>query len=201
MAEKIRAGGSGIPAFYSPTGIGTDLEYGTMAVKYSRDGKTVLKHSQPRESRFFNGKKYLLEEAITGDFAFVKCWKADKAGNLVFRKTARNFNPDIAAAAKIVIAEAEEIVEIGELDPDEIHCPGIFIDRVVHGYNYLKPIEKLTLLQNGCVRVAAKNDAERVKRIMIARRAAAEIKRNMIVNLGLGMPVVTANFVDPSLNV
>lgn len=118
MAEKIRAGGSGIPAFYSPTGIGTDLEYGTMAVKYSRDGKTVLKHSQPRESRFFNGKKFLLEEAITGDFAFVKCWKADKAGNLVFKKTARNFNPDIATAAKIVIAEAEEIVEIGELDPD-----------------------------------------------------------------------------------
>ncbi len=102
--------------------------------------------------KIFNGKKYLLEEAITGDFAFVKCWKADKAGNLVFKRTARNCNPDIATAAKIVIAEAEEIVEIGDLDPNEIHCPGIFIDRIVHTLNPIKPFEKLIYMgTNGCV--------------------------------------------------
>lgn len=130
LAEKIRAGGAGIPAFFSPTGAGTLLETGEIPVKYSPDGK-VEKYSKPREVREFNGRRYLLEESITGDFSFVKCWKADKDGNLVFNVTARNFNPDCATAGKIVIAEADQIVEVGELKPDEIHCPGIFVDRVV----------------------------------------------------------------------
>jgi acyl CoA:acetate/3-ketoacid CoA transferase alpha subunit len=135
LAEKIRAGGAGIPAFYSPTGAGTILETGKIPTKFSEDGKRVLSYSKPREVREFNGKRYLLEEAITGDFAFVKCWKADKDGNLVFHNTARNFNPDCATAAKVVIAEADHIVETGELSPDQIHCPGIFVDRVVKGIN------------------------------------------------------------------
>lgn len=131
MAEKIRAGGAGIPAFFSPTGAGTLLETGQIPIRYCDKGKKVVAYSTPREIKEFNGKKYLLEESLTGDFAFVKCWKADKDGNLVFHRTARNFNPDIATAGKICIAEADHIVEVGELDPDEIHCPGIFVDRVV----------------------------------------------------------------------
>lgn len=200
LAEKIRAGGAGIPAFYSPTGAGTLLETGKIPTKFSHDGK-VLSYSKPREVREFNGKRYLLEEAITGDFAFVKCWKADKEGNLVFHVTARNFNPDCATAGKIVIAEADEIVETGELKPDEIHCPGIFVDRVVKGINEQKRIEKLTLKSPGGVQIAAKSEEERIMRIRVAKRAAAEIKPNMYVNLGIGMPTTVANFVDPAHNV
>ena len=128
--------------------------------------------------REFNGKKYLLEESITGDFSFVKCWKADKEGNLVFHATARNFNPDCATAGKTVIAEADEIVEVGELAADEIHCPGIFVDRVVLGIKEQKRIEKLTLRTNGGVQIAAKSDEERKMRVRIAKRAAGEIRKN-----------------------
>lgn len=126
LAERIRAGGAGIPGFYTPTGVGTPVAEG-------------------KEIKEFNGRSYILEHGITGDFALVKAWKADPLGNLVFRKTARNFNPIVAAAGKITIAEVEEIVEIGELDPDEIHTPGIYIQRVLQGTNYKKKIEKLTV--------------------------------------------------------
>lgn len=161
MAEKIRAGGAGIPAFYSPTGVDTLLETGKIPVKFTADGK-VEKYSTPREVKMFNGKKYLLEESITGDFAFVKCWKADKDGNLVFHATARNFNPDCATAGKVVIAEADMIVETGDLLPDEIHCPGIFVDRVVLGIREEKRIEKLTLkTPGGGVQISAKSEEER----------------------------------------
>lgn len=125
LAEKIRAGGAGIPAFYTPSGVGTPIAEG-------------------REIREFNGKKYMLEEALTADFSLVKAWKADKHGNLVFRKTARNFNPMMAAAGKITIAEVEEIVEVGELDPDEIHTPGIYVQGIIQGKQE-KRIERLTV--------------------------------------------------------
>ena len=201
LAEKIRAGGAGIPAFFSPTGAGTLLETGKIPTKYAPDGK-VLSYSKPREVREFNGKRYLLEESITGDFSFVKCWKADKDGNLVFHVTARNFNPDCATAGKIVIAEADEIVETGELKPDEIHCPGIFVDRVVKGIKEQKRIEKLTLKSaSGGVNIACKSEEERQMRIRVAKRAANEIRPNMYVNLGIGMPTTVANFVDPDMNV
>ncbi|MCP1143179.1 CoA transferase subunit A [Lysinibacillus endophyticus] len=127
LAERIRAGGAGIPAFYTPTGVGTPIAEG-------------------KETRYIDGKEYLLEKAIVGDFALVKAWKADKLGNLVFRKTSRNFNPIAATAGKITIAEVEEIVEIGELDPDEIHTPSIYVQRVVLGKNYEKRIERLTVV-------------------------------------------------------
>ncbi|MEL4023552.1 CoA transferase subunit A [Lysinibacillus endophyticus] len=127
LAERIRAGGAGIPAFYTPTGVGTPIAEG-------------------KETRYIDGKEYLLEKAIVGDFALVKAWKADKLGNLVFRKTSRNFNPIAATAGKITIAEVEEIVEIGELDPDEIHTPSIYVQRVVLGKNYEKRIERLTFV-------------------------------------------------------
>ncbi|MBM4387729.1 MAG: CoA transferase subunit A [Deltaproteobacteria bacterium] len=126
FAERLRAGGAGIPAFYTPTAVGTML-------------------SEGKEVREFNGKEYVLETALTADFAFVKAWKGDKWGNLVFRKTARNFNPMIATAGKITIAEVEELVEVGELDPEMIHTPGIYVKRIFQGKNYKKPIEQRTV--------------------------------------------------------
>ncbi|REB05232.1 CoA transferase subunit A [Sporosarcina sp. BI001-red] len=126
LAERIRAGGAGIPGFYTATGVGTPIA----------DGK---------ETKEFNGKTYLLEEGIVGDFALVKAWKADTLGNLTYRKTARNFNPLVAMAGKITIAEVEEIVEAGELNPEDIHTPGIYVQRVVKGMDYEKRIERLTV--------------------------------------------------------
>ncbi|MCE9680559.1 CoA transferase subunit A [Shewanella sp. AS1] len=124
LAEKMRAAGAGIPAFYTATGYGTDVA----------DGKEV---------KVFDGRHYILEEAIKGDFAIVKAWKADTYGNLVFRKTARNFNPLAATAGKITVVEVEEIVAPGELDPDEIHTPGIYVDRLIQG-QFEKRIEQRT---------------------------------------------------------
>jgi 3-oxoacid CoA-transferase A subunit len=126
LAERIRAGGAGIPAFYTPTGVGTLVAEG-------------------KEERVFNGKKYIMEEALTADFAFVKAWKGDTHGNLIFRSTARNFNPMMATAGKITIAEVEELVPAGELDANEIHTPGIFVQRVVKATGYEKPIEQRTV--------------------------------------------------------
>lgn len=125
LAEKMRAGGAGIPAFYTATGYGTPVAEG-------------------KDKREFNGKNYILEESITGDFAIIKAWKADKYGNLIFRKTARNFNPNAATAGKITVVEVEEIVEPGELDPDHIHTPGIYVDRLIVG-TFEKRIEQRTL--------------------------------------------------------
>lgn len=128
LAERMRAGGAGIPGFYTATGVGTPIAEG-------------------KETKEFNGKTYVLEEGIVADFALVKAWKADTLGNLVYRKTARNFNPLAAMAGKITIAEAEEIVQPGELDPDQIHTPGIFVQRLLLGTNYEKRIERRTVLQ------------------------------------------------------
>lgn len=126
LAEKLRAGGAGIPAFYTQTGVGTLLAEG-------------------KEQRDFDGKPYILEPSLTADIALVKAYKADKAGNLIFHKTARNFNPECAMAGKITIAEVEQVVEIGELDPDEIHLAGIFVQRIVLNAHPEKRIEQKTL--------------------------------------------------------
>ena len=123
LAERIRAGGAGIPGFYTATGVGTPIAEG-------------------KEHKVFNGKTYILEEGITGEYAFVKAWKGDKQGNLVFRKTARNFNPLAAMAGKVTIAEVEELVETGDLNPDEIHTPSIYVQHVFHGQTYEKRIER-----------------------------------------------------------
>ncbi|MCQ6273800.1 CoA transferase subunit A [Bacillus sp. V3B] len=125
LAEKIRVGGAGIPAFYTPAGVGTQISNG-------------------KEVRSFNGKEYLLEEALTADFSIVRAWKGDKMGNLVYHKTARNFNPIMAAAGKVTIAEVEHIVEIGELEADQIHTPGIYVQAIVLG-EQKKRIERLTV--------------------------------------------------------
>jgi 3-oxoacid CoA-transferase subunit A len=125
FAERLRAGGAGIPAFYTPTG------YGTMV-------------AEGKETRDFDGRMYVMERGLRGDFAFVKAWKGDRWGNLVYRKTARNFNPMMATAADYVVAEVEELVELGELDPDQVHTPGIFVNAIIQGQDYEKRIERRT---------------------------------------------------------
>ncbi|HUJ49725.1 MAG TPA: CoA transferase subunit A [Bryobacteraceae bacterium] len=126
LAESIRAGGAGIPAFYTPAGVGTVVAEG-------------------KEQREFNGRTYLLETALQADFALVKAWRGDTMGNLVYRKTARNFNPMMATAAKITIAEVEELVEPGAIDPDHVVTPGIYVQRIVRGEKYEKRIERRTV--------------------------------------------------------
>lgn len=123
LAERMRAGGAGIPAFFTPTGVGTMIAEG-------------------KEVREFGGRKYILERWLRGDFAFVKAWKGDRWGNLIYRKTARNFNPVMATAADYVIAEVEELVELGTLAPEGVHTPGIFVNAIFQGVNYEKKIEK-----------------------------------------------------------
>ena len=126
LAERIRAGGAGIAGFYTPTGVGTVVAEG-------------------KEAREFNGRKYVLERGLTADFAFVKAWKGDRWGNLIYRKTARNFNPVMATAARVTIAEVEELVDLGELDPNSIVTPGVYVKRILQGTNYERRIEKRTL--------------------------------------------------------
>ncbi|MBX2945657.1 MAG: CoA transferase subunit A [Cyclobacteriaceae bacterium] len=126
LAERIRAGGAGIPAFYTPAGVGTEVAEG-------------------KEVREFYGKMYLMEHWLRADFALIKAWKGDTTGNLVYRGTSRNFNPMMAAAGKITIAEVEELVPVGELDPNQIHTPGIYVQRIFQGKNYEKRIEQRTI--------------------------------------------------------
>jgi 3-oxoacid CoA-transferase A subunit len=125
LSERLRAGGAGIPAFYTPTG------YGTMV-------------AEGKETREFDGRMFVMERAIRGNFAFIRAWKGDRWGNLIYRKTARNFNPMMATAADYVIAEVEELVELGQLDPNQVHTPGIFIDAIFQGPKYEKRIERRT---------------------------------------------------------
>jgi 3-oxoacid CoA-transferase subunit A len=143
LAERLRAGGAGIAAFYTPTGAGTQISEGGLPTRYAPDG-SIAKLSPKKETREFDGRLYVLEPAIVGDFAIVKAWKGDRAGNLVYRHTAMNFNPMIATAAKVTIAEVEEMVDVGQLDPDHIHTPGIFVHRIFQGASYEKRIERKT---------------------------------------------------------
>ncbi len=143
LAERLRAGGAGIAAFFTPTGAGTAISDGGLPLRYAPDG-SVAKLSPRKETREFDGRPYVLEPAIRGDFAIVKASVGDRFGNLVYRHTAMNFNPMMATAATVTIAEVERIVEVGELDPDHIHTPGIYVHRVVLGPNCEKRIERRT---------------------------------------------------------
>mgnify|MGYP006170761133 CR=1 FL=1 len=130
LAERCRAGGAGVPAFFTPAGYGTEVAEG-------------------KEVRIFNGKPHILEEALSADFAIVKAWKGDTEGNLIFKATARNFNPMMAMAGKVTIAEVEELVEAGELNPNDIHVPGVYVHRIVQGSDYEKRIEQRTVRKKG----------------------------------------------------
>jgi 3-oxoacid CoA-transferase subunit A len=143
LAERLRAGGAGIAAFFTPTGAGTAISDGGLPLRYAPDG-SVARFSPKKETREFDGRAYVLEPAIRGDFAIVKAAIGDRFGNLVYRHTAMNFNPMMATAAKVTIAEVERIVEVGELDPDQIHTPGIYVHRIVEGRGYEKRIERRT---------------------------------------------------------
>eukprot|EP00962_Isochrysis_galbana_P061156 scaffold36279_cov98-Isochrysis_galbana.AAC.4 len=189
LAERMRCAGAGIPAFYTRTGAGTLVQHGGMPQRYSADGaRTVVQASPPRESRRFalpggDHAEFVMEEALSGDFALVHAWRGDPEGNLVYRKTARNHNPPVATAGKVTIAEVEELVPAGSLDPDLVHTPGIYVDRVVQAPR-MGLIERLTLAADPAAGPAAAKGPADVLRERIVRRAALEFRDGDYVNLG-----------------
>ena len=175
LAERCRAGGAGIPAFFTPAGYGTEVAEG-------------------KEVREFGGKPHILESALTADFALVKAWKGDTAGNLVYKATARNFNPMMAMAGRITVAEVEELVPEGELDPNSIHTPGIFVQRIFQGEGYEKRIEQRTVQTPfKLIAMLDKNG--------IAKRIAQEVQNGWYVNLGIGIPTLVANHIPEGMEV
>ncbi|KAF2664479.1 3-oxoacid CoA-transferase [Microthyrium microscopicum] len=202
LAERCRAGGAGIPAFYTPAAVGTVVQTGDMAVRLAPDGKTISIKATARDSRVFNGKTYVLEEAIKGDYALIKAWKADRLGNVAFRLTAQNFNGAMARNAKVTIVEAEHIVEPGEIEPGNVHVPGIYVDRIVQSHAE-KRIEKTVHAKSKdeAIKSISGGGEKEAKRERIVRRAAKEFKHGMYANLGIGMPMLAPSFVDPSVEV
>lgn len=200
LAERCRAGGAGIPAFYTPAAFGTVVQTGEVPLKHNKDG-TVQQYSVPRDVRVFDGKSYVMEEAIKGDYAFIKAWKADRLGNCQFRYAAANFNGAMGRNAKMTIVEAEHLVEPGDIDPAAVHLPGIYVKRVIQS-NTEKKIEKYTFAKDEGDDMGALGQGETAnKRERIVRRAAKEFKNGMYANLGIGMPMLAPSFVDSSVEV
>lgn len=200
LCEKLRAGGAGIPGYYTRTGFGTDVEEGGFPIKFGKDGK-VLIASERKERKTFNGKEYILEPSITGEFSFIKAWRADEKGNIQFRKSARNYNPDCAVAGRICIAEVEEIVPVGTIDPDQVHLPDVYVKRIVKSDPSIeKKIERRTTSDMPQDEALGKGET-RKKREKMAKRAALELKDGMYVNLGIGVPTECANHLKPGVNI
>jgi 3-oxoacid CoA-transferase len=200
LAEKLRAGGAGIPGFYTPTGVGTMVHHGGFPIKYGPDRKHVEIASLPKESKEFDGQEYVLERSIKTDFALVRAKVADEMGNLVFNKSARNFNQDVATAGKICIVEAEEIVPVGSIDPDSVHLPAVYVDRIVKAEDTTKRIEFETITTGNDFKIPGSGDAA-ARRERIVKRAARELKDGMFVNLGIGIPTLCANYTEPGVKI
>lgn len=194
MVEKVRAGAAGIPAFYTPTGVGTWVEEGKLPVRYGENGE-VLKTTEPKESREFNGRKFLLEKSIFADVAFVKAFKADTLGNCWFRGASQNFNAAFGKNAKLTIVEAENIVEPGEIEPENVHLSSIYVNRIIKSTTP-KEIEivKLAEDQKSPEDLLKSNNAKELKRFKIAKRASLEFNGLASANLGVGMPNLSASF-------
>jgi 3-oxoacid CoA-transferase len=198
LAERIRAAGAGIPAFFTPTGFGTLIHHGGAPIKYKAGGGEVEISSPARESREINGVNYILENALRGDFALIKGYKADYAGNVIFKATTQNFNVAMGKAADQTIVEVEELVDVGSIPPDHVHLPGIYVDKIVVGRKYEKRIERLTLTDPSNEKKAGPGDDIRER---IIRRAAREFSDGMYVNLGIGIPAMASNYIPKGMNV
>ena len=195
IAEKVRSGGYGIPAFYSRVGAGTYLEDGGIPIKMDKDGKTILAVNLAKSKRQFKGQDYLMEKTLLGDFSLVRAWKADTKGNCILKLASRNFNPDMAIAGKVCIVEAEEIVEPGALDGDDIHIPGIFVHKIV------KATPGATACKHEACTCPLGDAATRPKREMMVRRAAREIKPGTYVSLGSGLAKTIEHFLPENFDV
>lgn len=199
LAEKMRAAGAGIPAFFTPTAYGTPIQTGGHAIRLKGPlGDELM--SEPLETRVWKGRggktrNYVLETALFGDFSFVKGWKADRRGNVIFRGTTKSFNQVVAAAGNTCVVEVEEIVETGEFPPEDVHLPCIYVDRVFKGKAYEKRIGKL-MTTGGTGDKKVKPERER-----ICRRAALEFQTGMYANLGIGIPTLAGNFVPEGIDV
>jgi 3-oxoacid CoA-transferase len=197
LAERMNAAGAGIPAFYTPTGAGTIYAKGGIPIQYKKDGSGDIEvASEPRETRVFDGIEYVMELALKADVSLVKAAVADTRGNLVFKGTAQNANPDCAMAGNLCLAEAEKIVPAGTLRPDEIHLPGVFVHKVLLATKNEKRIERLRVQDNEKKQGSIKGGRGRVM-----RRAAKEFKDGMYVNLGIGMPTMASNYIPEGVNI
>lgn len=198
LAERIRARAAGIPAFFTPTGFGTQLHLGGAPIRHNASGQ-VEERSCKKEERIFNGKSFIMEEALQADYGIIKAWKADRQGNIVFRKTANNFNGPMCKAADRSIVEVEEIVNVGDLAPEHIHVPSVYVHSFYKGEQYEKPIEKIRYRTEGnSVGDESKGDSSRIR---IAKRAAIELNDGVYANLGVGIPVLVSNYIPADRNV